>query len=101
MARTSQLRIYTINRGEMEAFIQCWREKVVPLRHQHGFTIDAAWTVEGENRFIWIVSYEGEESWDAKVEAYLNDPARQNMSPQPTEFIAHMEVRLVTTVAQS
>ena len=37
---TTQLRIYTINRGELEQFAREWREKVAPLREGHGYEID-------------------------------------------------------------
>jgi hypothetical protein len=98
MAKTTQLRIYTINRGEMDLFVQGWREKIVPLRLKHGYTIDGAWIVEGESRFVWIVSYDGDQSWDAKEQAYYNDPERLAVSPGPAVHIALMELRLMNSV---
>jgi len=101
MAKTTQLRNYIINRGEMDIFVQGWRESIVPLRLKHGFTIDGAWIVEGENRFVWMVSYEGDESWDAVEQAYYNDPQRQALNPGPAQHIAHMELRFVQGVTLS
>lgn len=98
MTKTTQLRIYTINRGEMETFVQGWRELIVPLRLKHGYTIDGAWIVEGENRFIWMVSYDGDEAWEAKEHAYYNDPERVAIAPGPAIHIALMDLRLIKSV---
>jgi len=98
MAKTTQLRIYTINRGEMDVFVKGWREDIVPLRLKHGFTVDGAWVVEGENRFVWMVSYDGPETWEAKETAYYDDPARKAVTPGPARHIAHMDVRFITSV---
>ncbi len=98
MAKTTQLRIYTINRGEMDVFVKGWLEKFVPLRLQHGYTVDGAWVVEGENRFVWMVSYEGDETWEAKERAYYNDPERLAITPGPAVHIALMELRFINPV---
>jgi hypothetical protein len=98
MTKTTQLRIYTINRGEMDVFVQGWRENIVPLRLKHGYTIDGAWIVEGENRFIWMVSYDGDEAWDTKEQTYYNDPERKAVAPGPAVHIALMELRFIRSV---
>jgi len=53
---TSQLREYTVRPGEMRQWIEEWRSKIVPLRLKHGFEVVGAWTVEGTDQFVWIVS---------------------------------------------
>jgi len=98
MAKTTQLRIYTINRGEMDEFVKGWREKIVPIRLKHGYIVEGAWVVEGENRFIWMVSYDGEESWEAKEQAYYNDPERLAVTPGPAVHIALMELRFINAM---
>ena len=98
MAKTTQLRIYTINRGEMDEFVEGWREKIVPLRLKHGYVVEGAWAVEGESRFIWMVSYAGDESWEAKEQAYYNDPERLAVTPGPAVHIALMDLRFITSV---
>ena len=87
----TQLRIYTINRGEMEAFVKAWTDGVVPLRRKHGYTIEGAWILEKENKFVWIVTYSGPESWEAKEAAYYGSPERKAMRPDPAQHIALAE----------
>jgi hypothetical protein len=89
--------MYTINKGQMETFLKIWREQVVPLRQKHGFTVDWGWVVDDENRFVWMVSYENGEGWDAALDSYMNSPDRKTMNPEPGSFVAHMEVRFVTS----
>ena len=53
----SQLRIYTINRGKLDDFVEGWKKFVYPLHYQFGFTIPQAWVIRERNEFVWIVSY--------------------------------------------
>lgn len=87
----AQLRIYTINRGKLHQFAEEWRENVLPLRVEHGFHIEAAWTVEATNQFVWVISYEGSESWEAKEEAYYSSARPTSMEPNPARLIARPE----------
>ncbi len=95
---TAQLRIYTINRGQLQQFAKEWKEKVLPLRLEHGFDIEAAWTIEATNQFVWLISYEGGEEWQAKERAYYSSVARTGMEPNPSRLIArpeHFEIEQV------
>src|SRR5262245_65797100 len=89
-----QLRMYTINKGQMEAFLQAWRNGVCPVRQKFGFRVEGGWVVENENRFYWFISYDGDD-WDAAEAAYFNSDERKNMNPSPSQFVAHMELRFV------
>lgn len=93
MAR--ELRLYTINRGQMDDFVRVWREGVVPLRRRAGFTIEGAWIVEATNQFAWVVSLPDSSDWEATVEAYSQSPERKNLDPDPVSFIARMEINFV------
>lgn len=99
MPATAQLRIYTINRGQMEAFVKVWEENVRPLRLKVGFKIDGAWVLNDVNKFVWIVSYDGPEDWASKEQAYYNAPERKAMTPDPIQFIAHIETHMMTPVS--
>lgn len=98
MTATSQLRIYTINRGQMEAFLKVWEASIRPLRMKVGFTIDGAWVFAKENKFMWIASYHGPEDWKVKETEYFNAPERKAMLPDPAQFIAHTETHMMTSV---
>lgn len=95
---TTQLRTYTINRGQLQQFAAEWQEKVVPLRLEHGFEIDGAWMVEQTNQFVWLLRYEGAEDRQAKEAAYYASAARTGMEPNPARFIARAEERFVERV---
>lgn len=94
MAEHLQLRMYTINKGQMDEFFAAWRAGVVPVRQKFGFRVEGGWVVENENRFFWLISYEGDD-WDAAEAAYFNSDERKNMNPSPSQYVAHMEVRFV------
>ncbi len=94
----SQLRIFTINRGQMDAFVQAWLAGVYPLRRKHGYTIDRAWMSKETNEFLWILSYDGPEEWEAKEAAYYTSTERMYLDPDPRQYIAKVEYRFLTAV---
>jgi len=98
MAATSQLRMYTINKGKMDEFVTGWAESIVPLRLKYGFRVDGAWVVQEQNRFVWILSYDGPDDWEARNRAYYESPERKALDPDPAQHIAHMETYLITPV---
>ncbi len=87
---TTQLRMYTINRGKLDDFVRAWKAGVVPLRVKHGFRVDGAWVIKERNQFVWLLSYDGED-WQAKDAAYYASPGRAAVNPDPAQFIAHAE----------
>ncbi len=87
----SQLRIYTINRGELAQFAEEWRARVRPLREALGFRVLGAWTCEDTNQFIWLMGYAGPESWEKQDRAYYDSAERKAMQPDPARHIARVE----------
>lgn len=86
-----QLRIYTINRGSLDAWVSEWREKIRPLRIELGFSILGAWTIEENNQFCWILQHEDDEAWDRLDAAFHASEERRAMRPDPARHIARAE----------
>ena len=86
-----QLRIYTINRGALQSFATEWAEKVAPLRSKVGFQVLGAWTVEATNQFVWLLGYDGTETWEFKDNVYYQSQERRAMNPDPARHIARIE----------
>lgn len=89
--KTTQVRIFTINKGKMNEFVSAWQKGVYPLRIKYGFKIEKAWVVRGKNKFIWILSYDGPEGFEAKDSAYYASQARATLKPNPADYIADSE----------
>ena len=49
-----------------------------------------------ENRFIWILSYDGPDGFEARDAAYYDSPERKSMTPDPATLIEKAESRFVT-----
>jgi len=92
----SQLRMFTINRGKMDEFIEAWLQGVYPLRLRHGFTIEHAWVTKERNECYWILSYDGPEDWGSKDAAYYASQERMVLDPDPRQYIAKSERRFIT-----
>jgi hypothetical protein len=74
----------------MEAWLGEWRAYVYPLRLKLGFSIPAAWVVEGENRFVWLLEYAGDD-YEAASEAYYASRQRRAIDPDPARHLAATE----------
>lgn len=101
MARLTQMRIYTINKGEMETFLERWRTNVVPLRRQHGFSLEGAWVYGEANKFVWLMSHEGTlEDWQAADQAYMDSPERRNTLLAAWDCVAHNDETMLMSVLE-
>jgi hypothetical protein len=84
---TQQFRLYRIRAGRMDAFLDAWRHGVRPLRRAFGYTFDGAWVMRDEDRFAWIVGYDGPLSWEDAEARYYGSPERAALDPDPASFI--------------
>ena len=82
----------------MNDWLEEWRARIVPLRLAHGFKIAGAWTVDGTDRFVWIISYEGPKSWEEADAGYYASPERKAIDPDPARHLAGTTTRLMTAV---
>ena len=71
----AQLRIYTINRGEMDAFLAHFHEQTMPLHEQAGIPIVLTLVNRPQNEFIWVRTFADEQDRDARTKAF-QDAAR-------------------------
>ena len=85
--RTTQLRDYSIKPGQLDVFADLWSKMVRPLRQKKGFVVESAWKIPSESRFVWIVSYDGPDGWEAANRNYYDSPERKAMDPDPASFI--------------
>ena len=93
-----QLRIYTIKPGEMAVWVDEWSRHIAPLRRQHGFEVVGAWTVDGSDRFVWMLAYSGSKSWEEADSDYYASPERASISPDPARNIAANEHFMMSSV---
>ena len=99
-AKETQIRIFTINRGKMDAFVDAWLKGVYPLRIKNGFKIEGAWVVKEKNKFIWILSYDGPEGFNAKDSAYYASENRKTLANDPAQYIADVEKYFLNSVVE-
>jgi hypothetical protein len=96
--KTTQLRDYTIKPGQLDRFAEVWRTKVRPLREKMGFVVEGAWKIRSEEHFLWIVSYDGPDGWDAANTSYYESPERKAMDPDPASFILSQRTAFIDRV---
>jgi hypothetical protein len=82
----TQVRVYRIKPGELDAFVDEWRA-VARLRRRHGFTVEHAWASEEDDTFVWVVSFDGDD-WEAAERAYYESDERRALHPDPARRVA-------------
>ena len=66
----AQIRIYTINKGELDKFIEHFTTETMPIHEQIGWPVIATFVNRPQNEFIWIRTFENEADRDAKAAAF-------------------------------
>jgi hypothetical protein len=82
-----QLRIYRAKTGELDQFVDEWREHVLPLRKAKGFDVLGPWVTE-DDRFVWIL---GHADLAAADDAYYASAERAAIEPDPARHLAETE----------
>jgi len=95
---TTQLRIYRIEDGMLDDFVEAWEGGVRPLRERLGFRVDGAWVDRDRNRFVWPVPYDGPETFEEHNAAYYASPERAALTPDPAELIVEADTGFVEPV---
>ncbi len=90
----TEVRIYTINRGMMDAWLAAFNEHIMPTSAKFGITIHAGWVNRPQNEFIWVRSYENAE----KLSTYNTSPERAAYANITGPCVAKTEVREVEAV---
>jgi hypothetical protein len=82
------LRIYTLHPGTLEAFVEEWRQQILPLRRAQGWQLLGAWESAEESTFTWLLGWGGPGSIEEANERYSSSPERAAMAPDPARHIA-------------
>ena len=91
MSRETQVRIYTIHEGKMDLWLEGWRSGVKPLREQYGFEIPHAWVVPEENKFVWLLTYDGPGTFAEQNAIYWASEDRKTLNPDPAQYVTLAE----------
>ena len=73
----TQIHIYTINRGALDAFAIEWRDRIKPLREKFGFHVSGGWKINETNQFVWFLSRDNSEDWETQNQAFYQSEERR------------------------
>ena len=78
--RCYELRVYTANKGKLDALNARFRDHTCKLFEKHGFTNVGYWTPsdESDNRLIYVISSPNRKSHNESFKSFLNDPDWKN-----------------------
>ena len=67
----SEIRIYTINKGEMDAFLKHFKDEIIVIHQKIGWPIVGMWVNRPQNEFIWVRTFTDAADREAKIKAFL------------------------------
>ncbi len=96
----AHLRVYTINKGQMESWLDLFHGHIAPLLRAHDITVESAWVNDARTQFIWVRSYgETDADLERKEAAfYGSDWWRANVD-RVRSHLAHREITVVRSAA--
>lgn len=98
--RTVQLRRYRIVEGELPAFTDWWRSRLLPARQAYGFALEFAMVVPETDEFVWAVSVAGDAAAFARLDAaWTTSPERAVAFEGVPQRVAAMDLRIATPAA--
>ena len=61
-----------------------------------GFRLESSWRLDETHEFMWIVSHDGAEGFEAADAAYYSSPDRDAVNPNPLDFIEEVNTSMAT-----
>ena len=95
----AHLRTYTINKGQMDAWLKLFKEKLVPLMAEHGIKVESAWVNDENSQFIWIRSYgDNVKNIETKEAAFYGSEWWVANVGHVRSHLAHREIKLIHSI---
>jgi hypothetical protein len=94
----AEMRIYTINGGMLDSYLELFNKQIVPNHRKHGIQILGAWSDRRQNEVIWIRTFASREERRAKLDVYEASRERDEVFPIAAFHMAKAEVRILEDV---
>ena len=94
-----ELRTYEIVPNGMEAWLELFAEKIVPMHARFDMPVHSAWYDLARSQFIWVREFAGTGTMAEQEARYRASPERaQIIGDEPLAFISSMNVKVVEGV---
>ena len=92
----AQLRRYTINKGQMDSWLKCFKEEI-PILKSVGIKVESYWFNEERTQFIWIRSFNSnKESINELESKFYNTTWWKNNVNRVRGHLAHKEFEVIS-----
>jgi NIPSNAP len=91
----AEMRIYTVNGGMMDTYLELFNKQIVPNHRKHGIQIIGAWVDRKQNEVIWIRVFDSREERKRKLDVYEKSKERDDVFPIAAYHMAKAEVKIL------
>ncbi|MDP6821869.1 MAG: NIPSNAP family protein [Dehalococcoidia bacterium] len=88
----SELRIVTINKGQMDNWLDLFRDRVAPLARRLDVRITGAWTDVDRERFVQIRSFADDEDMAARRARFVSSPDWRAIEGRVLDLTAQQDI---------
>jgi hypothetical protein len=96
--KAADFRLYTVNKGMMDRFVELFTSQLAPLHEAAGIPILSAWKYPQQSEFLWFRGFESLDSMKSQLETYSAQPGRNALGDLPQSHHAKQEIREVEYV---
>ena len=95
----AHLRIYTVNKGQMDSWLKLFKEEIVPHTEEAGIEVVTHWVNSEKSQFIWIRAYgESEADIETKEAAFYGSDWWAANVDRIRGHLAHREIIQIETI---
>lgn len=95
----AHLRTYTINKGQMDSWLELFKNTLLPLMAEHGIKAETVWVNEDNSQFIWIRSYgDTIEELERKEASFYGSKWWEENVNMVRGHLAHRDIKLIKSV---
>src|SRR3954447_1088685 len=91
----SQLRRYRVRTDGWDEFVSLVLDHIVPAREALGFRVEGVWGDREDGTFVWIVSHDAPDGWEAIERAYYESPGRNSLPRDPKDFLLEVDMKVL------
>src|SRR5262245_66423157 len=91
-----ELRQYTVRRGQMEAWLKCMEEEIIPFQVSKGMVITGSYRGEKDDSvYVWMRRFESEAEREGLYKAvYESDHWKNVIGPKVGEIIDRSKINV-------
>ena len=93
-----EMRIHTINKNQMDEFIEVFRNEFIPHAEESGVSISFTWVNDERTKFAWALTLQEGDEREAAHDRFVSTEWYAQNKTRMHSYFAHTDVILGQTI---